>query len=94
MLKIEETIVQNGPLFSKGYKASLSEGTTAKDEVRFHIDQEVGDIYDLVADLSKMIWILDRQINNESLPTDAEDKQKLFERTQRVGSILSAYYKK
>ena len=94
MIKIEETIVQNGPLFSKGYKATLAEGVTPKDEVRYHIDREVGDIFDLVADLSKMLWILDRQLSGESLPTDEEDKAKLKARTSLVGDILSTYYKK
>lgn len=94
MLNIEETVIQEGPLFSKGYKAVLSEGKTAKDEVRYQIDKSVGDIYDLVADLSKMIWILDRQLNNESLPTDEEDKVKLKARTAKVAEILVDYYKK
>lgn len=94
MVKIEETIVQDGPLFSKGYKAVLSEGKTAKDEVRYHIDSEVGDIYDLVADLSKMVWILDRQLNNEALPSDEEDKLKLKSRTEKVADILTNYYNK
>lgn len=94
MLNIEETIVQNGALFSKGYKATLGEGTTSKDEVRYHIDREVGDIFDLVADLSKMVWILDRQLSGESLPNDEADKEKLRTRTQQVSEILSTYYKK
>ncbi len=93
MLEIRETIVQDGPLFKKGYEAVTTAGTTNKDSVRYHIDREVGDIFDLVADLSKMVWILNRKIEGTSLDTDKEDEVKIINRTEKINEILKTYYK-
>jgi hypothetical protein len=94
MIKIEETTIQNGPHIKKGYKAVPQEGNSDKDVVRFHIDSEVGDIFDLLADMSKMIWVLNRKIDGNVEADDAEIETKLKGRMQQVDDIISQYYNK
>ena len=94
MLKIDKAIIQNGPHIKHGYKAVAQEGSTPKDRVRYHIDSEVGDIYDLLADMSKMIWLLNRKIEGTSTDDDIELEAKLKERSEAVDSIISKYYTK
>jgi hypothetical protein len=94
MIKVEETTIQNGPLITKGYKAKLDEGVTEKYEVRYHIDKEVGDVFDLLADLSKMVWLLNRKIEGKTTPEDEELEVKLKTRMTDIDNILSTYYTK
>ena len=93
MIKIKETFVQNGPHIKKGYEPVITAGASKKDKVRYHIDAEVGDIYDLIADMSKMIWILNRKIDGNPLDADAEDEEKLKKRSSAINEILDLYYK-
>jgi hypothetical protein len=93
MIRIEETKIQDGPHIKKGYKAVPKEGATSKDIVRYHIDNEVGDIFDLIADMSKMIWILNRKIDGETVTEDAELEAKLKGRMNQVDEIIANYYK-
>ena len=86
-------MIQDGPLIKKGYEAVTTGGYTKKDAVRYHIDSEVGDVYDLIADLSKMVWILNRKIDGTGTDIDAEDESKLKTRMDKVTSILETYYK-
>lgn len=94
MIRVEETTIQKGPLFSKGFKAKLDEGTTDKFKVRYHIDQEVGDVFDLIADMSKMIWLLNRKIEGTTTEDDVELETKLKERMGQIDTILTTYYSK
>jgi len=94
MIRVEETTVQNGPLFTKGFKAKLDEGTTDKFKVRYHIDQEVGDVFDLIADMSKMIWLLNRKIDGTTVEGDVELEAKLKDRMGQIDNILATYYSK
>jgi hypothetical protein len=94
MIKIERTIVQEGPHLKRAYKASTPAGDTPKDLVRYHIDSEVGDIFDLLADMSKMIWLLNRKIEGAPLEGDIDLEQKLKERMQTVDDIVQKYYPK
>ena len=93
MIRIEETKIQDGPHIKKGYKAVPQEGASSKDIVRYHIDNEVGDIFDLIADLSKMIWVLNRKIDGTSTPEDVELEEKLKGRMNQVDDIIANYYK-
>lgn len=94
MIKIDKAVIQNGPHIKNGYKATVTEGNSPKDRVRYYIDTEVGDIYDLLADMSKMIWILNRKIDGESLPEDEELEAKLKARSKQVDDIIGHYYNK
>lgn len=93
MIKIQEAIIQEGPMFKKGYEAVMTGGATPKDVVRYHIDNEVGDVYDLIADLSKMVWILNRKIEGTSTEDDKLEEEKLTARMTSVTDILHTYYK-
>lgn len=94
MLKIEKTMIQNGPHIKQGFKGVVSSGDTPKDKVRYHIDSEVGDIFDLVADMSKMIWILNRKIDGTVTEEDIITEQKIKDRSDKVTEIIEQYYKK
>jgi hypothetical protein len=93
MLKIEKTVIQNGPHLKNGYAAVPKSGNTPKDAVRYHIDQEVGDVYDLLADMSKMIWLLNRKVNGEVQDGDIELEEKLKSRMTQIDNIVENYYK-
>jgi hypothetical protein len=92
MIKIEKTTIQDGPHIKQGFKAVPQEGNSDKDIVRYHIDSEVGDIFDLLADMSKMIWLLNRKIEGTNTPEDVELESKLRGRTDQVDTIISDYY--
>lgn len=93
MIKITEGTIQEGPHIKKGYQAVTCSGSTPKDKVRFYIDNEVGDIYDLIADMSKMIWLLNKKIDGQLTPDDELKIEKLKERQDRVQDIVENYYK-